>query len=466
MYKGKKVRGSVSLFLALTVSIFLALAVVLIESARENTLLLQAEVVLDTSVSSAMGEYHKALWEDYGLLFLDCSYKSSQPSYQNLSQHIQSAAEQNLGTQTGWLALTLTDASVSSVVLATDDSGEVFYKRSVEAARAETGISFLEELLSYVTTAEDLLVQGEALLGAGSSLNDTIEEADGQQIEVTPEEWGYDTEGNYVLTQEAEYEEVDVTSPLQGILNTSEEFILSQVVSDFSQVSSLSLDSAATVSGRSLAAGQGSFTADEEVTDRLFFLYFLYTYMGNYCDPDDEESLQYSMEYILAGKESDRSNLASAVSRIFLIRMADNFMAIQQDADRAAAAELSAAAVTFLVPYLQPVMKQALLLYWSYQDSVEDLQTLLAGGKIPLLKSIGLTDVELTYEQYLMILLLIMGKENLSLRTMDLIELHVRRTDGNESFRFDACLDSCLITGTFEDSAGKTYTTDVGLRYY
>ncbi len=466
MYKGKKVRGSVSLFLALTVSIFLALAVVLIESARENTLLLQAEVVLDTSVSSAMGEYHKVLWEDYGLLFLDCSYKSSQPSYQNLSQHIQSAAEQNLGTQTGWLALTLTDASVSSVVLATDDSGEVFYKRSVEAARAETGISFLEELLSYVTTAEDLLVQGEALLGAGSSLNDTIEEADGQQIEVTPEEWGYDTEGNYVLTQEAEYEEVDVTSPLQGILNTSEEFILSQVVSDFSQVSSLSLDSAATVSGRSLAAGQGSFTADEEVTDRLFFLYFLYTYMGNYCDPDDEESLQYSMEYILAGKESDRSNLASAVSRIFLIRMADNFMAIQQDADRAAAAELSAAAVTFLVPYLQPVMKQALLLYWSYQDSVEDLQTLLAGGKIPLLKSIGLTDVELTYEQYLMILLLIMGKENLSLRTMDLIELHVRRTDGNESFRFDACLDSCLITGTFEDSAGKTYTTDVGLRYY
>ncbi len=466
MYRGKRVRGSVSLFLALTISIFLALAVVLIESARENTLLLQAEVVLDTSVNSAMGEYHKVLWEDYGLLFLDCSYKSSQPSYQNLSQHIQSAAEQNLGNQTGWLALTLSDASVSSVVLATDDSGAVFYRRSVEAAKAETGISFLEELLSYVTTVEDLLVQGEALLGTGSSLNDTIEEADGQEIEVTPEEWGYDIEGNYVLVQEAEYEQVDVTSPLQGILDTSEEFILSQVVSDFSHVSALSITTSATVSGRSLAAGQGSFTADEEVTDRLFFLYFLYTYMGNYCDPDDGESLQYSMEYILEGKDTDRKNLAAAVSRIFLIRMADNFIAIQQDADRVAAAELSAAAVTFLVPYLQPVMKQALLLYWSYQDSVEDLRTLLAGGKIPLLKSIGLTDMELTYEQYLMILLLMMGEENLSFRTMDMIELHVRKTDGNESFRFDACIDSCLVTGSFEDSAGKTYTTDIGLRYY
>ncbi len=186
--------------------------------------------------------------------------------------------------------------------------------------------------------------------------------------------------------------------------------------------------------------------------------------MGNYCEPANEENLQYSLEYILAGKDSDRKNLAAAVSRIFLIRVADNFIAIWQDAERVAAAEASAATATILVPYLQPVMKQALLLYWSYQDSVGDLQTLLAGGKVQLLKSAGL-DMELTYEQYLMILLLMTDQEALSYRTMDLIELAVRQTDGNENFRMDACIDSCLITGKFEDSAGKTYTTDIELRY-
>ncbi len=272
MCSPKRVRASVSLFLALTVSIYLALAVVLIESARENTMLLQAEMVLDTSVNSAMGEYHKALWEDYGLLFLDCSYKSSQPSYQNLSQHIQLAAKQNLGTGTGtgWLSMTLTDVDVSSVVLATDASGEVFYQRIVEAAQTETGLTFLEQLLSYVTAAEELLVQGESILGTGSSLNSTIEEANGQEVEVSPEEWGYDVKGNYVLEKEAEYEQVEITSPVQGILDTSEEFILSQAVSDFSQVSALSISSSATVSGRSLAAGQGAFEEDGNITDRLF----------------------------------------------------------------------------------------------------------------------------------------------------------------------------------------------------
>ncbi len=466
MCRERGVKGSVSLFLALTVSIFLALSVVLIESARENTMLLQAETVLDTSVNSAMGEYHKVLWEDYGLLFIDCSYLSSQPSYQNLAQHIRSAAENNLGTGTGWLSMTLTDVSVSSIVLATDDSGTVFYQRSVEAAKAETGLTFLEQLLSYMTTVEDLLVQGETILGMGSSLDDSIEEANGQEIEVSPEVWGYDANGNYVLEQEAEYELVDILSPLQEILDISEEFVLTQAVTDLSAVSALSIDASEVVSGRSLAAGQGLFEADGEVTDRLFFLYYLYTYMGNYSNPDDGGSLQYSMEYILAGKDSDRKNLAAAVSRILLIRMADNFMAIQQDAERVASAEFAAAAATLLVPYMQPVLKQAFLLYWSYQDSIEDLKTLMSGGKVPLLKSLGLTEVELTYEQYLMILLFIMGRENLSMRTMDVIELAVRQTDGNESFRFDACIDSCLIVGNFEDSGGRTYRTDAVLRYY
>ncbi|MCD8380585.1 MAG: DUF5702 domain-containing protein [Lachnospiraceae bacterium] len=466
MYKKRRVKASVSLFLTLTISIFLALAAVLIESARENTMLLQAETVLDTSVSSAMGEYHKVLWEEYGLLFLDCSYKSSQPSYQNLIQHIRSAADQNLGTGTGWLSMALTEASVSSVVLATDASGMVFYQRSVEAAKAETGIGVLEQLLSNMTTVEDLLVQGETILGMGSSLDDSIEEANGLEIEISPEEWGYDEEGNYVLEQEAEYEQVDITSPLQAILDTSEDFILTQAVADLSRVSSLSVDLSEVVSGRSLAVGQGTFEEEGEVTDRLFFLYYLDTYMGNYSDPAANGSLQYSMEYILAGKDSDRKNLAAAVSRIFLIRIADNFMAIQQDAERTAAAEVSAAAVTFLVPYLQPVMKQALLLYWSYEDSIEDMQTLLAGGKVQLLKSINLVDLELDYEQYLMILLFLTGRENLSLRTMDLIELNVRQTDGNEDFHFDACIDSCLVGGIFEDSAGKIYSADIELHYY
>ncbi|MCD8326956.1 MAG: DUF5702 domain-containing protein [Lachnospiraceae bacterium] len=465
MCKGKKPRGSVSLFLAMTVSIFLMLGVVLIEGARENTMLLQAEVVLDSSVNSALGEYHKGLWEDYGLLFIDCSYKSSQPSYESLSQHIMDAADKNLGQGSGWLSMTMEECSVSQVVLATDDGGAAFYQQAVEAARAETGIAFLEMILPYLSQTEELVVTGETILGTGSSLDAAIEEANGQEIEVQPEVWGQDEKGNSVLEQEAQYETVDITSPVQSIVETSEEFILSQVLSGRS-ASSLSIDVSKTVSNRSLAVGLGSKDWDESITDKLFFMYYLYSYMGNYREPAEGESLQYSMEYILAGKDSDRKNLASAVSRIFLIRLADNYALTLQSGERIAAAEVAAIAATALVPYLEPVVKQAFLLYWSYQDSIRDVQSLLSGEKVALLKSLGLNDLKLDYEQYLMILLLLTGKEKLSMRTMDMIELAVRQTEGNENFRFDACLACCLIQGSFADYSDRTYQTDVSLHYY
>ncbi|MCD7806401.1 MAG: DUF5702 domain-containing protein [Lachnospiraceae bacterium] len=465
MYKEKAVRGSISLFLALTISIFITFGAVLIESARENTMLLQAEVVLDNSVNSAMGEYHKELWEDYGLLFIDCSYKSGQPGYEYLSQHIMDAAGRNLGQNTGWLSMTMENCSVSQVVLATDDGGAAFYRQAVEAAKSETGISFLEQILPYLSKTEELIVKGETILGTGSSMDEAIENANGQVIEVQPEVWGYDDEGNYVLQQDAEYETVDIASPVRNILETSEEFILSQVMSGGS-VSTLGMDGSKTVSNRPLAVGKGKGNWEESIADKLFFLYYVHSYMGNYCEPAEGETLQYSMEYILSGKDTDRKNLASVVSRIFLLRLADNYALIQQNGERVATADATAAAAAVLVPYLQPVVKQALLLYWSYQDSLEDIQLLLAGEKVVLLKSLGLNNLALDYEQYLMILMLLTGEEKLSLRTMDVVELAVKQTEGNGDFRFDACLASCVIRGSFMDAGGRLYQTDITLSYY
>ncbi len=166
------------------------------------------------------------------------------------------------------------------------------------------------------------------------------------------------------------------------------------------------------------------------------------------------------------GRTQTGKNLASVVSWIFLLRLADNFARIQQDGERVAAAEAAAAAATVLVPYLQPIVKQAFLLCWSYEDSLEDVRSLLSGEKVALLKSLGLNELKLDYEQYLMIFLLLTGENRLSVRTMDMIELAVKQTEGNENFRFDGCIASCLIQGSFADGSSRSYRTDVSLSYY
>ena len=83
MYRMRRceVSGSISIFLALTITVMLSFCMVLIESARENAMLLKADMIFDTGVRSLMAEYHQKLWEDYDLFYVDCSYGSSVPDY-------------------------------------------------------------------------------------------------------------------------------------------------------------------------------------------------------------------------------------------------------------------------------------------------------------------------------------------------------------------------------------------------
>ena len=69
----KQEGASISVFLALTISLVLAFCMVLVESARENAMLLKADLLFQTGVQNIMAEYHQELWEKYELFYIDCS---------------------------------------------------------------------------------------------------------------------------------------------------------------------------------------------------------------------------------------------------------------------------------------------------------------------------------------------------------------------------------------------------------
>lgn len=43
-----------------------------------------------------------------------------------------------------------------------------------------------------------------------------------------------------------------------------------------------------------------------------------------------EKSLDYEVEYLLAGKKSDKENLESVLMKLFLIRMGVNYICLQK----------------------------------------------------------------------------------------------------------------------------------------
>ena len=183
--------------------------------------------------------------------------------------------------------------------------------------------------------------------------------------------------------------------------------------------------------------------------------------------------MDYELEYCVAGTSSDCENLEKTVKELLLIREAGNFTTIMQDGKKQAlATELAAAAVGFtgMAPLIYAV-KVGILLAWSYLESILDVRCLLAGGKVPLVKSAAewKSDVSLgeeilqdkkeqsesqekglDYQEYLQFLLLLVKEETLVWRAMDIIEQNIKLKES--AFRMDHQLHGMEIEGLYTAS--------------
>ena len=174
--KRKTENGSISVFLALTITMMLSFCMVLIESARENAMLLKADMVFDTGVRCLMAEFHQKLWEEYDLFYVDCSYGSDVPDYGKVKSHLQDYIEENLKYETkGWFALDYQDCQMAEVSLATDLKGTDFYLQAVEAAEASVGITYIEQALEWLEQVESTRYMSEYIESGSRDAEETIE---------------------------------------------------------------------------------------------------------------------------------------------------------------------------------------------------------------------------------------------------------------------------------------------------
>lgn len=135
----------------------------------------------------------------------------------------------------------------------------------------------------------------------------------------------------------------------------------------------------------------------------------------------------------------------------------------------------AAAALIMMNPELEEVLSNALALAWSYLESVQDVRTLMTGGRVPLTKTSESWQTELyellnpmgavrdrdcgeglEYSDYLQGLLILEGSSTKTQRTMDIMEMDVREITGNRDFRFDLCLDEFRMRAAAQ-ACGRTF---------
>ena len=467
-------KGYITVFLTLSLTLILSLVFTLIEGARISAMRMKFECAADIGMNSVLAEFHRELLEQYDLLFVDMSYGGNYANISNTEEHLRNYIQKNLQSDANiagfsgvrdFLAMDTGTVHIGQYSIASDDQGAVL-KRQVTDYMSDYPIgAILEKIGLGASKLESYGLETRDIDGERLSYEVQIEE-----IELPTQE-----------VEEGVYEEVPLNNPADIANATRSSGVLNLVLEDPSQVSAVKVALDDYISHRTRIHGTGICTEAADISgepDELVFQVYLFEKCGYYGQEMDKSLLKYQMEYILSGKDTDWQNLEYVVGKLLKWREAANFLYILTDSAKIAEAEAMALALTAvtLCPELAEPVKYTILFAWSYVESLQDVKTLLAGGRVPLYKTAadwktGIGSIEnvrgsltednggtgLNYEEYLRIMLFLQNKDTRTFRAMDIMEMDIRKTAGNARFRLDACFDTYQADLSVSSGFGYSY---------
>ena len=435
-------KGEITAFLSLIFVLLLSFILAMAESASIQTIKNRKRLDADRAVFSLFGEYQKELCEEYEVFAIDGTYETGQFDENLLLDRMSYYGSAGIQQE------------ITDIQILTDNNGQAFREQVMETMESRTGISLVQNLTGMAESWEEHEIQGQAISG---QLDDALS---GEQ-ELLPEE-------------------------AYGLVNAKKGGLLFLVLPKTFHLSNKSIRLSEQVSGRTRRTGRGSFPErihTQGVEGKVLFEKYILEKFGNAMEKKSEErNLDYEIEYLLCGKESDAENLKSTVNKLIMFRFAMNYKYLLSDIQKQEEAESMAATISLLLmnPELEQAIKHVLLILWSFGESVMDIRSLLSGKKCAFNKNAenwqlqlsGLfhlgtqednqegedTENGLTYQQYLQILLFIKGGTDLTMRTLDRVEQNLIQEKGLTSFRADTCVTKIKLQNTTDIWNGLQYT--------
>lgn len=469
--------GYLTIYASLSLTIVLSLCLTLIEGVRRSSVRLETECFMDVAMNSVLAEYHRELLERYNLFYIDSSYGSDYPSYYNTEARLQYYLEKNMNPEEATyidflykdlLELDLENVLLTEVALATDFQGKLFQKKAAAAVWDDSGMQLMENVLDWTDTIEEEGFLERDLEAEKQAMDAQLEAYNGMEKELADNKWI----------------KVEVKNPTEHINTMRAKGVLHWVLKEGTVLSGQKVDLSQYLSSRIkrglLNQGNSQQEVEVSILETVLFHEYLLRYTGHYGEPLEGSLLQYQAEYVIAGKNNDVDNLKEVAATISGLREVANVAYLNSSPIKMAAvdvvSEVLAAAIA--CPELVPVFKGIIILGWAYMESLYDTKVLLAGGKVPLQKTdrdwhYDLDSIFTTvnmevwnskregmdYEDYLRVLMYLENQEKITYRFMDVIEMDIRCTEGNESFRMDGCIER--IKAEAEVKSGYGYECSI-----
>lgn len=151
-------KGSITIFLALVLSVILSLVSASIESVRMAAARTQILNSMDIGLYSLFGQYDRTLLEDYDLFALYAGGMEELDMasvYDNFESYMKPVLKQNSQK------LKLVQGGFNGYQLLTDGNGEVFYQQAVKYMRETLGSQGVQNLLNRMRERQKKTDQAE-----------------------------------------------------------------------------------------------------------------------------------------------------------------------------------------------------------------------------------------------------------------------------------------------------------------
>lgn len=444
-------QGEVTAFLALIFILLAAFAGSLMESASLQSAKSYRRADANRAIESVFAEYQRELLETFDIFALEGSYESGEYDEQKVLERLSYYGASGI------------ELEIGRIQLLTDQNGQAFLEQIARYMEKEYGLGALEGLISGIENWEGKEEEAGQYQQMDAALN---QELSG-------------------LLSENEVELPVEDNPLPNVQKLTAAPLIELVMPGDTAVSEKSVERSELPSGRSIRKGYGDFSdvAEKPELSVIAFGEYVLTHFSSSVGKEEISggALDYEVEFILSGKESDRENLEDVLKKLLAIRFVLDYAYLQGSAAKRAEAQALAAALCTAValPAAAEALTQVLLLAWAFGEGIMDLRALVKGSRVPFTKTdeswqlslaglmkLGTGEGEqegkdtaggLTYEEYLRGLLCIGSRNDMLFRTLDLIELCLRREKGLSWFQVDGCISKMEVSCKAGLRRGVTY---------
>ena len=448
----KQMKAQITVLMSLMMLLLLSFAAAILESASIQTAKNIRRADVERAVESVFAEYQKELLEEYDVFGLDGTYETGNYSEERVIERLCV-----FGAVVG-------EGKINAVRFLSDNDGEEFAYQVSRYMENRFGIDIIKDLAGEEERAAEQEREAKEYQYKEEELEKEMEDILVSQGELT-EENGEETE-----------------NPLEILQNLRGKVLTEIALPGDRPVSRKSVEGMEGISQREKREGKGEVPSEEKnLSEKLYLIAYIPEHFGSYIQDLEDRPLVYEQEYLIGGKNDDMDNLRIVLYKIRRLRMAPNYLYLQSDETKKAEAKVLAGVVSVLMgnPELTEVITQGILMAWAYGESVMDIRTLTAGGKVPAVKTKETWKLSLSglmklgteedsgdsengengfgYEEYLKILFLLESQESLQMRMLDLIEWNMKVRLECPFFQADACITKMRTESTCRLRRGITY---------